>query len=157
VSESRPQIALVDVNCFYASAERAFDPSPEGRPLVVLSNSDGCAVTRSPEAKAPGIAVGEPWFKLAPRAKELLVCGAIRKRRYCGPVAAAPSLDLQSTRALAAMVWSVNEAMELLAKSPEMTSARPCMVDRDNEAFDERSESIASPVDVGGKQCLSLP
>jgi DNA polymerase V len=60
----------VDVNCFYASAERAFDPSLEGRPLVVLSNNDGCAVTRSPEAKALGIAVGEPWFKLAPRAKE---------------------------------------------------------------------------------------
>jgi DNA polymerase V len=51
-------------------AERAFDPSLEGRPLVVLSNNDGCAVTRSPEAKALGIPVGEPWFKLAPRAKE---------------------------------------------------------------------------------------
>jgi len=60
-------IALVDVNCFYASAERAFDPSLEGRPLVVLSNNDGCAVTRSPEAKALGIPLGEPWFKLAPR------------------------------------------------------------------------------------------
>jgi DNA polymerase V len=66
----KPSIALVDVNCFYASAERAFDPSLEGRPLVVLSNNDGCAVTRSPEAEALGIAVGEPWFKLAPRAKE---------------------------------------------------------------------------------------
>jgi DNA polymerase V len=64
------RIALVDVNCFYASAERAFDPSLEGRPLVVLSNNDGCAVTRSPEAKALGIPVGEPWFKIAPRAKE---------------------------------------------------------------------------------------
>jgi DNA polymerase V len=65
-----PEIAHVDVNCFYASAERAFDPSLEGKPLIVLSNNDGCAVTRSPEAKALGIATGEPWFKLAPRAKE---------------------------------------------------------------------------------------
>jgi DNA polymerase V len=65
-----PQIAHVDVNCFYASAERAFNPSLEGRPVIVLSNNDGCAVTRSPEAKALGIAMGEPWFKLAPRAKE---------------------------------------------------------------------------------------
>jgi hypothetical protein len=64
------QIAHVDVNCFYASAERAFDPSLECRPVVVLSNNDGCAVTRSPEAKALGIPMGEPWFKLAPRAKE---------------------------------------------------------------------------------------
>ncbi|TAP38783.1 DNA polymerase V subunit UmuC, partial [Arthrobacter sp. S39] len=50
-----PQIAHVDVNCFYASAERAFDPSLEGRPVIVLSNNDGCAVTRTPEAKALGI------------------------------------------------------------------------------------------------------
>ena len=51
-ASGRGSIALVDVNCFYASAERAFDPSLEGRPLVVLSNNDGCAVTRAPEAKA---------------------------------------------------------------------------------------------------------
>ncbi|MBG0741793.1 hypothetical protein IV500_20775 [Paeniglutamicibacter antarcticus] len=57
-------IAHVDVNCFYASAERAFDPSLEGKPLVVLSNNDGCAVTRSSEAKALGIEMGTPWFKL---------------------------------------------------------------------------------------------
>src|SRR5215218_4159642 len=64
------QIAHVDVNCFYASAERAFNPALEGKPLIVLSNNDGCAVTRSPEAKALGIQTGDPWFKLAPRAKE---------------------------------------------------------------------------------------
>ncbi|WP_200933666.1 Y-family DNA polymerase [Arthrobacter sp. Leaf141] len=65
-----PQIAHVDVNCFYASAERAFNPSLEGKPVIVLSNNDGCAVTRSPEAKALGIGMGDPWFKIAPRAKE---------------------------------------------------------------------------------------
>jgi hypothetical protein len=64
------EIAHVDVNCFYASAERAFNPALEGRPVIVLSNNDGCAVTRSPEAKALGIGMGEPWFKLKPRAKE---------------------------------------------------------------------------------------
>jgi DNA polymerase V len=64
------EIAHIDVNCFYASAERIFDPSLEGIPLVVLSNNDGCAVTRSSEAKKLGIVLGEPWFKLAPRAKE---------------------------------------------------------------------------------------
>lgn len=57
-------IALVDVNSFYASAERAFNPSLEGVPVVVLSNNDGCVVTRSVEAKALGIPMGEPWFKL---------------------------------------------------------------------------------------------
>ncbi len=51
------------------SAERAFDPSLEAAPGC-LSNNDGCAVTRSPEAKALGIPVGEPWFEIAPRVEE---------------------------------------------------------------------------------------
>jgi len=42
--------ALVDCNCFYVSCERVFDPSLEGKPVVVLSNNDGCIVARSPEA-----------------------------------------------------------------------------------------------------------
>lgn len=45
-------IALVDVNNFYASCERLFRPDLKGRPIVVLSNNDGCVVSRSPEAKA---------------------------------------------------------------------------------------------------------
>jgi len=45
---------------------------------VILSNNDGCAVTRSLEAKALGIAMGKPWFELASRVKELLVCGDIQ-------------------------------------------------------------------------------
>lgn len=62
--ERMQAIAHVDVNSFYASAERAFDPSLEGKSLIVLSNNDGCTVARSAEAKAMGIAMGEPWFKL---------------------------------------------------------------------------------------------
>ncbi|GGG67206.1 protein UmuC [Kocuria dechangensis] len=57
-------IALVDVNNFYASAEVLFEPSLAGKPLVVLSNNDGCVVARSPEAKALGINMGDPWFQL---------------------------------------------------------------------------------------------
>src|SRR5689334_555167 len=63
-------IAIVYNNCFYASTERTVNTSLEGRQLIVLSNNDGCAVTRSPEAKKLGIGLGDPWFKLAPRAKE---------------------------------------------------------------------------------------
>ena len=55
--------ALVDCNNFYASCERVFDPRLEGRPIVVLSNNDGCVIARSNEAKALGIAMGEPAFK----------------------------------------------------------------------------------------------
>jgi len=56
--------ALVDGNNFYASCERVFRPSLNGCPIVVLSNNDGCAIARSNEAKALGIAMGAPWFKI---------------------------------------------------------------------------------------------
>ena len=61
-------LALVDVNNFYVSCERAFDPGLENRPVVVLSNNDGCVVARSPEAKALGLKTGMPWFQIAPQA-----------------------------------------------------------------------------------------
>jgi DNA polymerase V len=57
-------IALIDGNNFYVSCERVFRPSLNGRPVVVLSNNDGCAIARSNEAKALGIAMGAPWFQI---------------------------------------------------------------------------------------------
>lgn len=57
-------LALVDCNNFYASCERVFDPTFRTRPVVVLSNNDGCIVARSAEAKALGIKMGEPYFKV---------------------------------------------------------------------------------------------
>lgn len=54
-------IALVDCNNFYASCERVFQPELRGRPVVVLSNNDGCAIARSNEAKALGVEMGDPW------------------------------------------------------------------------------------------------
>ena len=56
--------ALVDCNNFYASCERVFQPKLGARPVVVLSNNDGCVVARSPEAKALGIGMGDPYFKI---------------------------------------------------------------------------------------------
>jgi DNA polymerase V len=55
--------ALVDCNNFYASCERVFNPRLEGKPVVVLSNNDGCIIARSNEAKALGIKMGEPLFQ----------------------------------------------------------------------------------------------
>ena len=56
--------ALVDGNNFYVSCERVFQPRLQGRPVIVLSNNDGCAIARSNEAKALGIAMGAPFFKI---------------------------------------------------------------------------------------------
>jgi len=56
--------ALVDCNNFYASCERVFNPLLENKPVIVLSNNDGCCVARSNEAKKLGIKMGEPFFKI---------------------------------------------------------------------------------------------
>jgi DNA polymerase V len=55
--------ALVDCNNFYVSCERVFDPKLNGKPVVVLSNNDGCAVARSNEAKKLGVKMGQPYFQ----------------------------------------------------------------------------------------------
>ena len=57
------KIALVDCNSFYVSCERLFNPRIRKKPVVVLSNNDGCIISRSNEAKALGIKMGEPYFK----------------------------------------------------------------------------------------------
>jgi len=62
--EIKKVFALVDCNNFYASCERLFRPELNGKPIVVLSNNDGCIVARSNEAKALGIPMGEPLFKV---------------------------------------------------------------------------------------------
>ena len=67
---SAPMFALVDVNNFYVSCERVFQPQLEHIPMVVLSNNDGCAVARSAEVKALGVKMGTPWFKMKELARE---------------------------------------------------------------------------------------
>ena len=67
---SAPMFALVDVNNFYVSCERVFQPQLEHIPIVVLSNNDGCAVARSAEVKALGVKMGTPWFKMKELARE---------------------------------------------------------------------------------------
>ena len=57
-------IGLVDCNNFYVSCERVFAPKLKNHPVVVLSNNDGCIIARSNEAKALGIKMGEPAFKI---------------------------------------------------------------------------------------------
>ena len=57
------KIALIDCNSFYVSCERLFNPKIRRKPVVVLSNNDGCIISRSNEAKALGIKMGEPYFK----------------------------------------------------------------------------------------------
>ena len=61
---------LVDCNNFYASCERVFQPQLEHKPLVILSNNDGCVIARSNEAKALGIPMGAPAFQYKQQFKQ---------------------------------------------------------------------------------------
>ncbi len=63
-------IALIDGNNFYVSCERVFNPTLENRPVVVLSNNDGCAVARSNEVKTLGVKMGMPWFQMKDLARK---------------------------------------------------------------------------------------
>src|ERR1039457_6043773 len=64
----KTMIGLVDCNNFYASCERLFRPELRGKPVIVLSNNDGCVIARSNEVKALGIKMGVPAFEI----KELI-------------------------------------------------------------------------------------
>lgn len=70
-SEKCPIYALVDCNNFYASCERVFNPMLEKKPVIVLSNNDGCAVAMSREAKDCGIRIGTPIFKVMDIVKQM--------------------------------------------------------------------------------------
>jgi len=63
-SNKKKNIALIDCNSFYVSCERLFNPKITNKPVVVLSNNDGCVISRSEEAKKLGIKMGEPYFKV---------------------------------------------------------------------------------------------
>jgi len=63
-SSKKNKVALIDCNSFYVSCERLFSPKINNKPVVVLSNNDGCVISRSTEAKRLGIKMGEPYFKV---------------------------------------------------------------------------------------------
>ena len=63
-SSKKNKVALIDCNSFYVSCERLFNPKINNKPTVVLSNNDGCVISRSTEAKKIGIKMGEPYFKV---------------------------------------------------------------------------------------------
>jgi DNA polymerase V len=76
----REAVVLVDGNNFYASCEAVVDPAVIGRPLVVLSNNDGCIVSRSAEARALGIRMGQPYFQVQRQLERLGVL--VRSSNY---------------------------------------------------------------------------
>jgi len=100
---------LADCNNFYVSCERVFNPSLNGKPVIVLSNNDGCVISRSQEAKDLGISMGEPLFKL----KDLVKRDNIRVYSSNFPLYADMSqrvMDTIISMVPAAEIYSIDEA-----------------------------------------------
>lgn len=100
--------ALIDGNNFYASCERVFQPKLRGKPLVVLSNNDGCAIARSDEAKALGVKMGQPIHDIPPAIRRQL---AIRSANFTlyGDMSARVS-DILREAAPRIEVYSIDES-----------------------------------------------
>lgn len=114
----RDYIALVDVNSFYVSAERVFDPKLRNKPVVVLSNNDGCCVALSKEAKALGIPLGQPWFQLAGEAPRLGLIARSSNYELYGEMSARVMRILHDCSAWVE-VYSIDEAFVGVRGTPE--------------------------------------
>ena len=111
-------VGLVDCNNFFVSCERVFNPALEGVPVVVLSGNDGCVIARSNEAKAMGIAMGEPFFKIRSLYKDgtLKVCSS--NIRLYGDMSKRVMGILRS-KTVKTEVYSIDEAFISLEGIPE--------------------------------------
>ena len=110
-------IALVDCNNFYASVEKMFNPALKNRPVVVLSNNDGCAIARSDEAKAIGVEMGTPAFKIADVLRDKNVAVFSSNYTLYGSMSERVTRILRSFGAAVEM-YSIDEAFLNLAHYP---------------------------------------
>lgn len=134
--------ALVDCNNFYASCEQLFQPRLQGRPVVVLSNNDGCIVARSAEAKAIGIQMGEPWHKLKALACQHDIVALSSNYSLYGDMSARV-MRLLSTFSPAQDVYSIDECFL------DLTGSHPSPVASARTIRQEVNRQIGVPVCVG--------
>lgn len=117
-AKSGRMIALVDCESFFASCERVFYPDLQGKPIVVLSNNDGCVVAMSREAKALGIPMGIAWFKLSAWAKKNGVVARSSNYELYGSISSRVT-EIVSRYAAWQEVYSIDESFIELRGSVE--------------------------------------
>lgn len=143
--------ALVDVNSFYASCETAFRPDLKGRPVVVLSNNDGCVIARNPEAKRAGVKMGDPYFKQKDLFRRYgVVCFSSNYELYADMSSRVMStLEAMSPRC---EIYSIDEAF------CDLTGVRNCRVLQEfgQELKDAVYQNTGLAVGVGIAQTKTL-
>ncbi|GAA0962521.1 Y-family DNA polymerase [Frigoribacterium faeni] len=120
---SERSIAIVDANNFYVSCERVFDPALEGRPVVVLSNNDGCVIARSEEAKALNVDMAAPWHSIAPIAAMQGVVAVSSNYELYGDMSAR-SAEILSRYTSHQEVYSIDESFIELTGTLDETIAQ---------------------------------
>jgi DNA polymerase V len=113
----KPLFALIDCNNFFVSCERVFRPDLEGKPVVVLSSNDGCAVARSNEAKALGIPMGAPAFKYRQLFKDHNVIQFSANFELYGDISRR-IIDILTTVTPRLEIYSIDEAFLDLSELP---------------------------------------
>lgn len=143
--------ALVDVNSFYASCETAFRPDLKGRPVVVLSNNDGCVIARNAEAKIAGVKMGDPYFKQKDLFRRYgVVCFSSNYELYADMSSRVMStLEAMSPRC---EIYSIDEAF------CDLTGVRNCRVLQEfgQELKDAVYQNTGMAVGVGIAQTKTL-
>ena len=115
-------IALVDCNNFYAACEQSIDPSIANRPVVVLSNNDGCVIARNAEAKSLGISMGQPYFKIRRQLEE--VRAEVRSSNYTLYADMSQRfMDIMRANCEELEVYSIDEAFVKISRSSNSTLA----------------------------------
>lgn len=143
--------ALVDVNSFYASCETAFRPDLKGRPVVVLSNNDGCVIARNAETKRAGVKMGDPYFKQKDLFRRYgVVCFSSNYELYADMSSRVMStLEAMSPRC---EIYSIDEAF------CDLTGVRNCRVLQEfgQELKDAVYQNTGLAVGVGIAQTKTL-
>ena len=109
--------ALIDGNNFYVACEQAIDPSLLGRPVIVLSNNDGCIVARSPEARELGIPMGQPYFKIRRELEKLGVIARSSNYALYGDMSKR-LMSLLSKHCEQIEIYSIDEAFAQINRPP---------------------------------------
>ncbi len=118
-------IGLIDCNNFYVSCERVFQPALRSRPVVVLSNNDGCVIARSEEAKALGITMGTPYFQIEYLIEKKNVAVFSSNYTLYGDMSARVMEALQSFSP-ETEIYSIDEAFLRLEENFEETGNKIC-------------------------------
>jgi DNA polymerase V len=116
------RLAHIDVNAFYCSCERLFRPDLAERPIVVLSNGDGCVVARDSRVKQLGIPMGEPWFRLKPYAREHGIVAFSSNYTFYGSMSARVMAVLRQFSP-DVEIYSIDEAFMDLTPQPHAQGA----------------------------------